>query len=137
MNARSLGATLRELRHRAGLSLVAVEWKTGLKPVRVASWERGDRQPSVGVDLDLLLAAYDAHLVVLRPGEKVVSSLPDGTQRLEWVVVYGGSLRLTRVCESEGEARLHAANIPDSTVGYRVVKTSGVVEAGEPSGGVS
>lgn len=64
-------AQLRSLRKAAGLSLDAFTDKYGIVPgVVLASYERGDRQPTVQ-RLDDVLACYGFHLVAVPIGAEV------------------------------------------------------------------
>lgn len=72
MTPAELGTQLRDLRHRAGLSLAGVEIKSGgrWKQAVVGSYERGARKPTV-FQLEELLAFYGCRLAVV-PATEVI-----------------------------------------------------------------
>lgn len=74
---------LRELRTATGLSLEGIEDKSGgqFKDVVVGSWERGDRQPTIG-KLRALLNWYGYDLAVVRKDAPSGEVLAEVTARL-------------------------------------------------------
>jgi len=57
-------AQIRQLRKAAGLTLADVERRHGVKAIVLASWERGDRHPSIEA-VDTVLGYFGLHLAVM------------------------------------------------------------------------
>ncbi len=118
-------ALLRELRHKAGLSLTDVEAKShGLhKAVVVGSYERGDRMPPLA-SADALLGFYRHQLTVV----------PLGAETGQYVIVHTDRRGVQRVYDIQpdddlGDVRERAATLERSAHGYgRVDDTYRVFE---------
>jgi len=57
-------AQIRQLRKAAGYTLADVERRHGVKAIVLASWERGDRHPSIEA-VDAVLGFFGLHLAVM------------------------------------------------------------------------
>ncbi len=55
---------IRQLRKASGLTLADVERRHGVKAIVLASWERGDRHPSIEA-VDAVLGFFGLHLAVM------------------------------------------------------------------------
>lgn len=121
---------MRAAREELGLSLQGAEEKTGIPTVVIGSYERGDRNPPLP-QLRHWVEAFGRRLMVLEPGEWIVSTNRGGDERLAWLVVYGDGQELEFGAD-EARARDVARHIPGAKLGYRVIHRSGIV-IGEPS----
>ena len=119
LDRKSLGAYMRNVRNRQGLSLQRFEEQFDMAAVLVGSYERGDRNPGV----DQLLrwtAALDQRVAVLDPEEVVLTTIGGGEQTVQFVVVTFQGMEIPQ--QSRGQALTLARDIPGSKVGYRVCK---------------
>lgn len=125
---------MRAARQQLGWSLADAEEKTGIPIPVTGSWERGERNPTLPA-LRRWAAAYGRTLVMLEPGERVVSTVEcEGEEFVAYVVTYGTEEHGGVIdCPSEAEARNIAASIPGARVGYRVMRRSPIFLVNEAS----
>lgn len=117
---------MRAARNSLGWSLERAARKTGITHVVLGSWERGARNPGLS-QLRRWVEAFGRELVVLEPGEIVVSADRASEQYATYHVVMRGGLTIER--DSRAAAEALAREIPGSAVGY-VLYRRGPMEFG-------
>jgi transcriptional regulator with XRE-family HTH domain len=125
---RPIGEDLRAIRQGLGLSLSQVEIKSqGLwQTVRVWSWERGHRHPTVDKVRELLAWYGGWRLALLGPGDVIhqARGADDGAGVKYSVVGHG----LVVPAADREEADRIAAAMPGSRIGYQLVSAMSYVD---------
>lgn len=111
-----IGVRMRAARAERGWSLTDAEEHLGIPGVVIGSYERGDREPGLARLRDWT-ERMGFQLVLLEPGQTVVSDNPAGYEYLTWHVCIEG---VVMDVGSQSEAETLQRAVFGSKVGYRL-----------------